>query len=105
MLRRALLSTLMVLALVGCAVSAPDSAATDTTDDADAETAAGADTAEENADDADSGDAEVDENDSEVAQDRLVIAQNSDLKTLDPQNASERPAERVNRNVYSRLFD
>src|SRR5690606_31278471 len=37
--------------------------------------------------------------------DVLIIAQNSDVKTLDPHNASERPAERVNRNVYSRLFD
>lgn len=35
---------------------------------------------------------------------RLVLAQSSDFKSLDPQNVLETPAERVMRNVYSRLF-
>lgn len=40
--------------------------------------------------------------DSEVK--RLVLAQSSDFKSLDPQNLVETPAERIMRNVYSRLF-
>lgn len=35
---------------------------------------------------------------------RLVLAQSSDFKSLDPQNLVETPGERVMRNVYSRLF-
>ncbi len=35
---------------------------------------------------------------------RLVLAQSSDFKSLDPQNLVETPGERIMRNVYSRLF-
>lgn len=78
-MRRLLTVGLTSLALVGCS--------TVTGGDSDTNTAAGG---------AGNGN-----NPSDV----LVVAQNSDLKTLDPHNASERPSERVNRNVYSRLFE